>query len=270
MKQGLLSVWRALTWPWRRFPKTIFGLTGLVALLCLLVVGSNAYILLTTEGEATSDVADVPPAEVAIVPGALVNADGKMSGMLADRVKQASLLWHAGKVSKILVSGDHGQWTYDEPDTMRKALVRDGVKPEDIFEDHAGFDTWATMVRARSIFNVKNAVVVTQGFHMPRALFLAEEAGIHASGLLADQHHWGYQGEKSEIREVFSRVKAIWDTTVDTPAMAGPRIPIQTSDGRESWGPAPPPGTPPAGSPDSSTTAAHLDAAAARFKRHHA
>ena len=94
-------------------------------------------------------------------------------------------------MTKILVSGDHGQWTYDEPDTMRKALVRDGVAPEDIFEDHAGFDTWATMVRARSIFNVPDAVVVTQGFHMPRALYLAEEAGIHASGLLADQHHWG-------------------------------------------------------------------------------
>jgi SanA protein len=144
------------------------------------------------------------------------------------------------------------------------------VKPEDIFEDHAGFDTWATMARVRSIFNITDAVVVTQGFHMPRALFLAEEAGIHVSGLLADPHQWGYQGERSEIREVFSRVKAIWDTTVDTPAMAGPRIPIQTSDGRESWGPAPPPGTPPAGSPDSTTAAAHLDARAARFRRDHA
>ncbi|HKZ15322.1 MAG TPA: ElyC/SanA/YdcF family protein [Solirubrobacterales bacterium] len=267
MKQRLLSALRALTWPWRRYPKTAGGLTGLVALLCLLVVGSNAYILLSTDGEATSDVADVPPAEVAIVPGALVNASGQMSGMLADRVKEAALLWHTGKVSKILVSGDHGQWTYDEPDTMRKALVRDGVAPADIFEDHAGFDTWATMVRARSIFDVKDAVVVTQGFHMPRALYLAEEVGIHATGLLADLHQWGYQGEKSEIREVFSRVKAIWDTTVDTPAMAGPRIPIQTSDGRESWGPAPPPGTPPAGSPDSSTAAAHIDAIAARARR---
>jgi SanA protein len=264
MKQGLLSVWRAVTWPWRRFPKTAGGLAGLVALLCLIVVGSNAYILLTTDGEATSDVADVPPAEVAIVPGALVNANGHMSGMLADRVKEASLLWHTGKVSKILVSGDHGSWVYDEPDTMRKALVRDGVKPEDIFEDHAGFDTWATMVRARSIFNIQNAVVVTQGFHMPRALYLAESVGIDASGLLADQHHWGYQGERSAVREVFARVKAIWDTTVDTPATAGQRIPIQTSDGRESWGPAPPPGTPPAGSPDSSIATAHLDAIAGR------
>jgi SanA protein len=266
MKQGLLSVWRTLTWPWRRYPKTVGGLTGLVTLLVVLVIGANAYILLSTDGEATGDVADVPPAEVAIVPGALVNAKGHMSGMLADRVKEASLLWHAGKVKKILVSGDHGSWEYDEPDTMRKALVRDGVTPSDIFEDHAGFNTWATMVRARQIFNVRNAVVVTQGFHMPRALYMAEEVGIHATGLLADQHHWGYQGERSEVREVFARVKALWETVTDEPAMGGKRIPIQTSDGRESWGPAPPPGTPPAGSPDSTTAAAHLDAAAARFK----
>src|ERR1700760_4538660 len=126
MRRRLLSGWRLLTWPWRRYPKTVGGLTGLVVLLCLVVVGSNAYILLPTDGEATSDVADVPPAEVAIVPGALVNAKGRMSGMLADRVDEASKLWHASKVKKILVSGDHGTWGYDEPDTMRKALVRGG------------------------------------------------------------------------------------------------------------------------------------------------
>jgi len=269
MRGRALSVRRALTWPWRRFPKTVGGATGLFAVVCLLVVGSNAYILLTTSGEATSKVADVPPAEVAIVPGAMVKPDGRMSGMLAARVKEASLLWHAGKVTKILVSGDHGTWTYDEPDTMRKALVRDGVKPEDVFEDHAGFDTWATMVRARSIFNVEEAVIVTQGFHMPRALYLAEEVGMRVTGLLADRH-WGAQGTRSAVREVFARVKALWDTTVDSPAMAGPRIPIQTSDGRESWGPAPPSGTPPAGSPDSKTAAAHLDAEATRFRRDHA
>ena len=264
------DVFRKLTWPWRRFPKTAGILTGSGVLLCLLIVGANAYILLSTEGESTSDVADVAPAEVAIVPGAQVMSNGHMSGMLADRVNEAYLLWRAGKVKKILVSGDHGSWKYDEPDTMRKALVRDGVAPEDVFEDHAGFDTWATMVRARSIFNVHDAVVVTQGFHMPRALYLAEEAGIHASGLLADQHHWGANGKKAEVREVFARVKALWDTTMNTPAMAGVRIPIQTSDGRESWGPAPPPGTPPAGSPDSTTAAAHLDRTAARFHRGHA
>jgi SanA protein len=216
----------------------------------LLVVGANAYILLSTGGESTSTVADVPPTEVAIVPGALVQPDGKMSAMLADRVKAAARLWHAGKVEKILVSGDHAQWSYDEPDTMRKALVRRGVAPEDVFEDHAGFDTWQTMVRARSIFGVRSAVVVTQGFHMPRALFLADEAGIDATGLTADLHQWGYQGRKSEVRELLSRVKAVVDVSLDTPAMAGPKIPIATSDGRESWGPPPPAGTPPAGAPD--------------------
>jgi SanA protein len=215
------------------------------------VIGlGNAYVVLVApKGSSTSDVAAVPHAEVAIVPGALVEPDGDMSAMLGDRVRQASALWHAGKVEKILVSGDHGSWQYDEPDTMRKALVADGVDPSDVFEDHAGFETWATMVRARSIFGVRDAVVVTQGFHMPRALYLAEQAGIEATGLTADLHEWGYQGRKSEVRELLSRVKAIVDVGLDTPAMAGPRIPIATSDGRESWGPAPPRGTPPAGSP---------------------
>lgn len=153
------------------------------------VIGlANAYVLLSVEGESTSRVADVPGAQVAIVPGALVNPDGTMSTMLADRVHQALALWRAGKVRRILVSGDHHSWQYDEPDTMRKELVRDGVPGKDVFEDHAGFDTWATMERAKSIFGVHSAVIVTQGFHMPRALYLAQAAGIHATGLTADLH----------------------------------------------------------------------------------
>jgi SanA protein len=240
--------WRKASYPLRRWPRLSKAAVGAALGLVLLVVGSNAYILLSS-GESTSKIADVPREPVAIVPGALVQPNGKMSVMLGDRVKQAARLWHAGKVEKILVSGDHHTWAYDEPDTMRKALVRHGVTPRDIFEDHAGLDTWATMVRARSIFDIHDAVVVTQAFHMPRALFLADEAGIHATGLIADLHPYGYQREKSEVREVLSRVKAIADVTLDTPAMAGPQIPIQTADGRESWGPAPPPGVPPAGSP---------------------
>jgi SanA protein len=239
---------RTLTYPLRRWPRLSKLALGGVAAIALLVALANVYVL-TKGGESTSKVAEVPEAEVAIVPGALVEPDGDMSTMLAARVEQASRLWHAGKVEKILVSGDHGSWKYDEPDTMRKALVRDGVAPRDVFEDHAGFDTWATMARARSIFEVRSAVVVTQGFHMPRALYLAEEAGIDATGLTADLQSWGFQGRKSTVREVLSRVKAVVDASFDTPAMAGPKIPIATSDGRESWGPAPPEGTPPAGSP---------------------
>jgi SanA protein len=247
--RGLEMIRRGAGYPWRRWPRLSRVAVAGALSIALVVVGSNAYILLGARGESTAAVADVPPAEVAIVPGALVQPNGKMSVMLGDRVRQAARLWHAGKVEKILVSGDHHSWAYDEPDTMRKALVRHGVPPRDVFEDHAGFDTWATMQRARGIFGVRDAVVVTQGFHMPRALFLADAAGIQATGLTADLHRYGYQLKKSEVREVLSRVKAVVDVTLDTPAMAGPSIPIATADGRESWGPVPPPGTPPAGSP---------------------
>jgi SanA protein len=229
---------RRLTHPLRRWPRLTKAALAGAGSLVLLVALANAYVL-TSGGDSTSKLADVPETEVAIVPGALVNANGTMSTMLADRVKQAAALWQAGKVKKILVSGDHGSWSYDEPDTMRKALVRAGVPPRDVFEDHAGFDTWATMVRARNIFGVHKAVVVTQGFHMPRALFLAEEAGIDATGLTSDLHPYGLQGDKSDVREVLSRVKAVADVTLETPATGGPKIPIATSDGRESWGPAP-------------------------------
>jgi SanA protein len=239
---------KVIGYPWKRWPRLSRAVLGSTALLALLVTGANVYVL-SVGGDSTSQVADVPRTEVAIVPGALVEPDGEISAMLAARVEQAARLWHAGRVEKILVSGDHGAWKYDEPDTMRKALVRDGVRPRDVFEDHAGFDTWATMVRAKSIFGVREAVVVTQGFHMQRALFLAEEAGIEATGLTADLQPWGLQGRKSAVREVLSRVKAVGDVALDTPALAGPKIPIATSDGRESWGPAPPPGTPAAGSP---------------------
>ncbi len=245
----LRTVRKGVVYPLRRWPRLARLAVAGVALLALFVAFANAYVLLSADQHSTGEVAEAPAAEVAIVPGALVKPNGEMSPMLADRVEQAAALWHAGKVGKILVSGDHGSWEYDEPDTMRKALVADGVDPEDVFEDHAGFETWATMVRARSIFNVHDAVVVTQGFHMPRALFLADAAGIEATGLTADLHEWGYQGDKSSAREFLSRVKAVVDVTLDTPAMAGPKIPIQTADGRQSWGPPPPPGTPPAGSP---------------------
>jgi len=211
--------------------------------LALVVAVGNAWVLwLAPKGETTDAVAEVAAAEVAIVPGALVNPDGTMSPMLAARVQGAAALWKAGRVEKVLVSGDHGAWAYDEPGTMRRALVAAGVAPEDVFEDHAGFDTRATMVRARNVFAVGDAVVVTQGFHMSRALYLAEAAGIEATGLTADPRGWGVQGRKASAREALSRLKAVAEVVLDAPALAGPKIPISTADGRESWGPAPPSG----------------------------
>lgn len=213
----------------------------------LVVVAANAYVILS-EGEATADVEDVPRAQVAIVPGAFVEPDGDMSAMLADRVQQTVALWRAGKVERILVSGDHHRWSYDEPDTMRDALEREGVPARDIFTDHAGFDTWSTMVRAKRIFGVRSAVIVTQGFHMPRALYLADAAGLDATGLTADLHGYGRQGLFSDGREVLSRVKAVADVTTGADVVLGPPVPI-TGPARASWGPPPPAGTPPAGAP---------------------
>jgi SanA protein len=224
------------------------ALAALVGALVLLVVASNAYIVLSTRGEATSDISKLPHAQTAIVPGAQVNPDGTMSSMLADRVHRTVELWRAGKVDRILVSGDHSQWRYDEPDTMREALLRAGVPGRVIFTDHAGFNTRATMVRARRVFEVQSAIVVTQGFHMDRSLYLAKEAGIPVHGLTSDLHGYGQKKLQSDVREIFARVKAIGDTAVDAGVMGGPQIPI-TGDGRASWGPKPPPGTPPAGAP---------------------
>ncbi len=160
------------------------------------------------------------------------------------------MLWRSGKVKRILVSGDHADWKYDEPDTMRNALLSQGVPARVVFTDHAGFNTWATMVRAKKVFDVSDAVVITQKFHMAWALYLADAAGLDATGLTADLHGYGIRGKESDVRELLARVKAIGNATLDSNVVLGPEIPI-TGDGGKSWGPAPPPGTPPAGVPRS-------------------
>ncbi len=214
----------------------------------LVALAANVRVLIGGGGKVYCEASYAQPAQTAIVPGALVKGDGSMSLMLADRIQQAADLWKQGKVERILVSGDHGDWFYDEPTTMRLALTRRGVPREVIFTDHAGFNTRATMERARRIFGVGDALVVTQGFHMRRALFLAGSAGLDARGLTSDLHSYGRQGLKSAMREVASRVKAAGDVIIGTGVVGGPRIPIE-GPATASWGPSPPPGTPPGGAP---------------------
>lgn len=219
---------------WARRLLTAFAAMGTVVVL--LVAGANAYVLLSEQGGSTADLSRLPHAQVALVLGAFVEPDGHMSQMLADRVQRAIELWRAGKVQRILVSGDNHTFSYDEPDTMRRALQAAGVPGSDIFTDHAGFDTWASMVRARKVFGVRSAIVVTQGFHMPRALYLAKQAGLEAHGLTADLHGYGHQGELSSLREVLARVKAVYQGTTDQKVILGPHIAI-TGKGQASWGP---------------------------------
>ncbi len=219
---------------------------GLVGLSVVAV--TNLVVLARAGGEIHGDAAYVRPTTAAIVLGARVRPDGTMSPMLADRVSQAAVLWEEGKVKYILVSGDHHEWAYDEPTTMRRALIQAGVTKDVIFTDHAGFDTRASVERARRIFRISDAVVVTQGFHMKRALYLARSAGLEAQGLTSDLHPYGRQGLKSDIREIGARVKAFADVLTGREVTGGPPVPV-TGPARASWGPPAPPGTPPAGAP---------------------
>jgi SanA protein len=218
----------------------VFVFIGAALSLALVVAALNAYVIISSQGEATAEIGKLPRAQVALVLGAYVEPDGRMSQMLADRVQRAIELWRAGKVQKILVSGDHHTWSYDEPDTMRKALLKAGMPAQDIFTDYAGFDTWASMVRARKVFDVHSAIIITQGFHMPRALYLAHQAGLWAHGLTSDLHSYGTQGELSDLREVLARAKAVGQASIDQGVLLGPKIPI-TGNGRLSWGPEHPP-----------------------------
>lgn len=207
------------------------------AILLLIAVGvaaSNVYVLSCARDHLVSGEELREPRQTAIVLGARVYADGSMAAVTHDRVATAVELYQRGLVRKLLLSGDHGRVTYDEVNTMRRAAQAMGVRPEDIFLDHAGFSTYDSMIRARQVFQVQSAVVVTQTFHLPRAVFFARKAGIEAVGISADRRTYATQRRMS-TREVLARVKAVLLVVVGaSPRFLGPAIPI-TGDGRASW-----------------------------------
>ena len=205
--------------------------------LVVVIGGANLVVWLGGRSPVTQDPARVPKAQAALVLGAQVYPDGRASAMLADRVKAAEELYRAGRVQKLLLSGDHSRIDYDEVGTMRELLLRDGIPARDVFEDHAGFDTWDSAQRARRVFGVHSAVVVTQGFHMSRALFDARRAGLQVTGFNADRRDYGHVMAKLQVREALARVKTLGDAVTGAdPKFLGPHIAI-TGDGQRSWGP---------------------------------
>ena len=164
------------------------------------------------------------PVDCAVVLGARVYPDGTPSDVLRDRLDEAVTLYRSGEVSRVLVTGDHGTTHYDEPDAMRSYLVEQGVPREKIFVDHAGFDTYSSMWRARNVFGATRVVVVTQGFHLPRAVWLARRMGMEAEGRASDHHV--YRGMAwLELREIVSRTKATLDVARHRrPRFGGPPI----------------------------------------------
>jgi SanA protein len=144
---------------------------------------------------------------VAIVLGARVLGEKEVSAVYADRLQTAVNIYKKGKVAKILVSGDHGQVNYDEVNAGKDYLLKAGVIPSDIYLDHAGFDTFSSMYRAKYIFGVKRTLIITQDFHLPRALYLADALDLEVLGCSADLQ--SYQDiKKMKQREIFARVKA--------------------------------------------------------------
>lgn len=176
-------------------------------------------------------VADVPDTQAALILGASV-VKGKPSPVLALRADAAIQLYKAGKVQKILMTGDNGTLAYDEVTPVRKYLIDAGIPAEDIFLDHAGFDTYSSMYRARDVFKVDSITIVTQDFHMPRSLFVARHLGITAYGYIAD-------GETNVthdyLREIPASLKALLDLfTSRQPKYLGAPIPIGGS-GTTTW-----------------------------------
>ncbi len=143
---------------------------------------------------------------------------------MAARLDIALRLYQAGRVKAILVSGDHGRWTYDEPDAMKTYLLARGVPTGRIVPDYAGFDTYDSCARAKRIFGVTQAIVVTQGFHIDRAIALCRTLGVDATGV-ADYSARIYTGpwRRDQIRERGATVKAVYDVLSHRdPVLLGP------------------------------------------------
>ena len=161
---------------------------------------------------------DAPHARVAVVFGAGLYRDGSPTPVLRDRVQAASDLYFQGKVDKILMSGDNRFDDYDEPSAMLNYAVGLGVPAEDIVRDFAGRSTYDTCYRANAIFGLENAILVTQEFHLPRALYLCDQLGVDSHGVSADLRYYLKRSRIFwNIRETLATVTALWDVHVAHP-----------------------------------------------------
>ncbi|MFI0979232.1 vancomycin high temperature exclusion protein [Streptomyces sp. NPDC021093] len=175
---------------------------------CVLALLPSTWTYAATGGQV-GDTAQAPDRDVAIVFGAGL-WKGEPTPYLARRLDAAAELYRAGKVRVVLVTGDNGREEYDEPDAMRSYLVRHGVPDRHVVSDYAGFDTWDSCVRAKKIFGVDRAVLISQAFHIRRAVALCDAAGVEGFGVGVDDEHdatWYYGG----AREVFAAGKAALD-----------------------------------------------------------
>ncbi len=143
-----------------------------------------------------------------LVLGCLVRDNGVPSDMLYDRIRMGVELYNTGAAPKIIMSGDHGRTDYDEVDAMKKTAVEMGVTSSDIFKDHAGFSTYESVYRAKEIFGADKIIIVSQEYHLYRALYIAEKLGIEAYGVASDYRTY-YGSASREVREILARNKDV-------------------------------------------------------------
>jgi len=158
-----------------------------------------------------------PVMPTAVVFGAGLRRDGQPTTVLADRVATAAALYHQGKVSRILMSGTVRGSDYNEPSSMRSLALKIGVPAEDILVDSGGNRTLHTCLRARQIFGVDQALLISQRFHLPRALVICDASGVSAVGVAADLHPYRFQFFW-ELREIPATLRAIWDAYFRKPS----------------------------------------------------
>ena len=220
----------------RRWPRrTAVGLLCAGVAASAAVLGAVAWVRAMASGHlfADSDLAAVPEAPVALVLGAQVFPSGTPSPFLAGRLDLARRLLDAGKVRVILVSGDNLAPEYNEPDAMRRYLVEAGVPAELVVADYAGFDTYDSCSRAQRIFGVDRLIVVTQGYHLPRAVATCRALGIDADGVGDESVRGGEAWWRGAFRDQIACVKTVLDVVTRRDPVLGRR---ETSVDRALYG----------------------------------
>lgn len=183
-----------------------------LSLLGFMIIVLTRIIFLVKASSQTFSKEDVPAKQVAIVFGAEVKKDGTPSVVLRDRVETAVTLYKSGKVEKLLMSGDNRFVDYNEPESMRQYALTLGVPDADIVLDYAGRRTYDTCYRAKEIFGVNSAVLVTQRFHLPRALFLCNALGMGAIGVESENYYYLKRLRLFwNVRELLASVQSVLD-----------------------------------------------------------
>lgn len=217
----------------RKIPVKRIVLIGIFAVLAVFVtaVVINVYVGLNADNYIVDSIKALPKGvDAIIVPGAGLNSENKPGAVLKDRLDGAIKLYKAGLSNRILMSGDHGDIYHNEVLAMKEYAIEQGIPSDNIFMDHAGFTTYDTMIRARDVFTVRSAIIVTQNYHMYRSVYIARSLGIDAYGMPSDIRIDQWKYVPLETREFFARVKAFFTVLFKSePYFGGDEIPISGS-----------------------------------------